>query len=70
LREQASRPAIRRAGDDGAARLDTFREWMGQGLPWHSRQNSTARLRRVAFHGNEEENMRTNFVPKMSQKYG
>jgi len=43
---------------------------MGQGCTWDSRQNSTARLRRVVFHGNEEENMGTNFVLKMSQKYG
>jgi len=42
----------------------------GSGLPWHARHNTAVRLRRVAFHGNEEENMGTNFVPKMSQKYG
>ena len=42
----------------------------GSGLPWHSRPNIGARLRRVVFHGNEEENMGTNFVLKMSQKYG
>jgi hypothetical protein len=49
-------------------------EWMGQGCgidpPRHSQQNIAARLWRVAFHGDEEANIGTNFLPKMSQNYG
>src|SRR5215471_1112810 len=41
--------------------------WMGQGCTTRRRRITATRLWRVAFHGNEEGNMGTNFEPKMRQ---